>query len=66
MANRVSESSRSQLGRVARGGAINLVGAVASSIGSFALVILVANGFSKDQAGELFTAVSGCSSRSAW
>ena len=58
MANRVSETSRSQLGRVARGGAINLVGAVGSSIGSFVLVILVANGFSKDQAGELFTAVS--------
>ena len=33
-------------------------GAVGSSIGSFVLVILVANGFSKDQAGELFTAVS--------
>lgn len=47
-----------QLGRIARGGAINLVGAVVSAVGGFLLVVVVTNEFDEATAGRLFAGVS--------
>lgn len=54
----IAEPSRSQLGRVARGGALNLVGAGVSAAGSFLVVVVVANELTEEAAGQLFTGVS--------
>ena len=52
------ESSKSELGAVARGGVLNLVGAGTSSVANFVLVVLVTRGFDKTTAGVFFTATS--------
>jgi O-antigen/teichoic acid export membrane protein len=52
-----SESSR-QLARVARGGALNLVGAVVAAVGGFLLIIVVANQVDDATAGSVFAATS--------
>jgi O-antigen/teichoic acid export membrane protein len=51
-------SSEAHLGGIARGGALNLVGAVVAAAGQFGLVVIVANGFDERTAGTLFAAVS--------
>jgi O-antigen/teichoic acid export membrane protein len=43
---------------VARGGALNLVGAAASAVAAVAITVLVARHFSKPAAGAFFTAIS--------
>ena len=58
MTERVSAASHSQLGRIARGGALNLVGSVVSAVSSFLLVVAVANYFDENTAGMLFAATS--------
>ena len=58
MTGAVSARSHEQLGRIARGGAINLAGSVVSAVAAFVLVVLVANYTSEDSAGMLFAAVS--------
>jgi O-antigen/teichoic acid export membrane protein len=54
----VSARSHEQLGRIARGGAVNLVGSVVSAVAAFLLVVLVANYTKQSSAGMLFAAVS--------
>ena len=54
----VGDASRTQLARVARGGAHNLAGAGISSICGFALVVIVTNYFDADTAGTLFSSTS--------
>jgi O-antigen/teichoic acid export membrane protein len=54
----LSRASAEELGRVARGGALNLVGAVFSALESFLLVVLVANRVDTKDAGALFAATS--------
>jgi len=58
MTARISTTSEAQLGRIARGGALNLAGAVVSAVSGFLLVVVVANNFSTDVAGMLFSATS--------
>ncbi len=58
MTARISTASQAQLGRIARGGAFNLVGAVVSAVSVFVLVVVVANNFPTDVAGMLFSATS--------
>jgi len=58
MTARISTASEAQLGRIARGGAFNLVGAVVSAVSGFVLVVVVANNFPTDVAGMLFSATS--------
>jgi O-antigen/teichoic acid export membrane protein len=47
-----------QLSRIARGGAVNLIGAVVSALSSFAFVVVVTNNFDSATAGMLFSATS--------
>lgn len=54
----VSADSHAQLGRIARGGALNLVGSVVSAVSSFLLVVAVANYYDENTAGMLFAATS--------
>jgi O-antigen/teichoic acid export membrane protein len=54
----VSSASHAQLGRIARGGALNLVGSIVSAVTSFLLVVAVANYFDENTAGMLFAATS--------
>jgi len=54
----ISTESRAQLARVARGGALNLVGALVAAIAGFALVVVVARAFSPTTAGVLFASTS--------
>ncbi len=49
---------KSELGAVARGGVLNLVGAGTSSVANLVLVVLVTRGFDKSVAGVFFTATS--------
>ncbi len=58
MSGSVSADSHAQLGRIARGGALNLVGSVVSAVSSFLLVVAVANYFDENTAGMLFAATS--------
>ena len=58
MTGTVSARSHEQLGRIARGGAVNLVGSVVSAVAAFLLVVLVANYTEESSAGMLFAAVS--------
>ncbi len=51
------ESSR-QLGRVARGGAVNFAGAIVSAVTSFLLILVVANEVDDKTAGTVFAAIS--------
>lgn len=51
-------SSEAHLGGIARGGALNLVGAFVAAAGNFGLIVLVANSFPERTAGMLFAAVS--------
>ncbi len=52
------DPSDDHLAAVARGGALNLAGAVASAVSGFVLVVLVANNYDERQAGLLFSTVS--------
>jgi O-antigen/teichoic acid export membrane protein len=54
----VSADSHAQLGRIARGGALNLAGSVVSAVSSFLIVVAVANYFDENTAGMLFAATS--------
>ena len=54
----LSTESQAQLARVARGGALNLVGAAVAAISGFALVVVVARAFSPTTAGVLFASTS--------
>ncbi|MBT1002471.1 oligosaccharide flippase family protein [Paenarthrobacter sp. DKR-5] len=47
-----------QLGRIARSGSLNLLGAAIASIGGFVLVVVVTDRFSQPVAGMLFSATS--------
>ena len=58
MTERLAEGSHAQLGRIARGGAVNLVGSVVSAVAGFLVVVLVANATSENSAGMVFAAVS--------
>lgn len=58
MSGGLDHSVETQLTKVARGGAINLVGAVFSSLGGFILVIIVTNNVDANTAGRLFSATS--------
>ena len=49
---------RARLAGIARGGALNMVGAVISGIATIAVTVLVARHFSKPVAGAFFTAMS--------
>ena len=49
---------RAGLGGVARGGALNMVGAVFSAVASFIVTVLVARGLGRGHAGVIFTATS--------
>ncbi len=49
---------KAELGAVARGGVLNLVGAGTSSVANLVLVVLVTRGFDKSVAGVFFTATS--------
>lgn len=51
-------ASHRHLGRVARGGAIGLVGAVVSSFSGFALVVILTRGFTPEEAGRFFAVTS--------
>ncbi|KII00555.1 polysaccharide biosynthesis protein [Streptomonospora alba] len=50
--------AREGLGRVARGGALNMGGAAAGAVLNLGLVVTVTRGFSPDAAGSLFAATS--------
>lgn len=54
----MSSEVQRQLGHLARGGSIGLVGAVVSAIASFVLVVLITHTFDQSTAGELFAASS--------
>lgn len=54
----LSAATTHQLGKVARGGAINFIGAVISATTSFGLIVVVANTVSDTDAGSLFAATS--------
>ena len=58
MSSSVSADSQAQLGRIARGGSLNLVGSVVSAVSSFLLVVAVANYYDERTAGMLFAATS--------
>lgn len=58
MSGSVGTDSHAQLGRIARGGALNLVGAAVAAATSFLLVVAVANSFDENTAGMLFAATS--------
>lgn len=58
MSGSVGTDSHAQLGRIARGGALNLVGAAVAATTSFLLVVAVANSFDETTAGMLFAATS--------
>jgi O-antigen/teichoic acid export membrane protein len=58
MTRQVTDESRVQLTRVARGGALNLAGAVISAVSGFALVAVVANYFDQATAGSLFASTA--------
>lgn len=58
MSGPLSADSHAQLGRIARGGSLNLVGSVVSAVSSFLLVVAVANAFDENTAGMLFAATS--------
>jgi O-antigen/teichoic acid export membrane protein len=47
-----------QLGRVARGGALGMIGAVVSGVAGFGLVVAVARGYSTSEAGLFFSATA--------
>lgn len=47
-----------QLERIARGGSLSLAGAGASAAANFLVVVVITNGFSKAEAGSLFSASS--------
>lgn len=51
-------STTGHLGRVARGGALGLSGAVVSAVGGFGLAVVVTRGFDPDVAGVFFASVS--------
>lgn len=53
-----SSTIEGQLRLIARGGTINMAGAVASAAAQFLLVVAVANNFSSEVAGMLFSATS--------
>lgn len=53
-----SADARPHLTQVARGGAINLIGAAVSAVSGFALVLLVTNLYSAGTAGALFASTS--------
>jgi O-antigen/teichoic acid export membrane protein len=50
--------TKHHLDRLARGGALNLAGAIVSAVAGFALVALITNTFDKSTAGVLFSATS--------
>lgn len=52
------EHARRELRGTARGGALNLAGALCAAVANFVLVVVVTNAFSKDEAGLFFTATS--------
>lgn len=58
MTSAVNADTQAQLGKIARGGALNLVGSVVSAVTSFLLVVAVANFFDTQRAGMLFAATS--------
>lgn len=58
MTSAVNADTQAQLGKIARGGALNLVGSVVSAVTSFLLVVAVANFFDAQRAGMLFAATS--------
>src|ERR1044072_3785986 len=51
-------SSDAQLAKVARGGAVNLLGSLDSGVSGFLLTVVVAHGWDADTAGTLFSATS--------
>jgi O-antigen/teichoic acid export membrane protein len=53
-----SVSSDAQLAKIARGGAINLVGSFVAGISGFVLTVIVTNGWDRATAGVLFSATS--------
>ncbi|HKD96854.1 MAG TPA: flippase, partial [Micromonosporaceae bacterium] len=53
-----SDRQRADLGGVARGGTINMVGAIFSAAATFAVTVLVARGLGRGHAGVIFTATS--------
>ena len=54
----MSTDTRSHLGRLVRGGALNMAGAAISAVAGFVLVVLITNGYDKTTAGVLFSASS--------
>ncbi len=57
-ADQVSASGPDERDRVARGGALNLLGAAANGVSQLALVLIVTNTFSRPVAGAFFAATS--------
>jgi O-antigen/teichoic acid export membrane protein len=54
----VGDETRRHLTHVARGGALNLVGAGISAVAGFGLTLVVTNQFSSEDAGRFFTVTS--------
>jgi len=54
----MSSEVHRQLGHLARGGSVGIVGAVVSAVASFLLVVLITHAFDQATAGELFAASS--------
>ncbi|MDP3892415.1 lipopolysaccharide biosynthesis protein, partial [Nocardioides sp.] len=51
-------ATQEHLGRIARGGAVGMAGAVFSAVSSFALVVIVTRGFTPGEAGLFFAVTS--------
>jgi O-antigen/teichoic acid export membrane protein len=51
-------ADRRDMATLARGGALNLIGAVAAAVGGFALWMILARGFGKDEAGAFLESVA--------